>query len=457
MITPNNSNGNLKIMVLGDDFRLFSGVGTIMNRITKAFRREDWDVVSIAAAVQHPDLTPLVDEFGRKLYPHNGYGDIHLVRQLIKQEKPDIMWIQTDPRYWVWLWSFSSEFRDKIPLLFYHVWDAPPCPKYNYDFYNSCDSLLCISKLTYNIVTQCKKDTNATFNVIDCPHGIDTEIFKPIPDELMFKDIAKTIQWDETGKKGDEPEEINIEVLRQRFRDAIKPIYKDADKIKFFVFWHNKNMRRKNAPMMMEAFTEFAKGKDDVMLIMHTEIATDHGTQLEEVRKNLFPESPILLFPEKVPEEELVKFFVLASVTCNIASAEGFGLASAESMACGTPIINNMCGGLADQMYVDGDKDKACGIPIEPLVHNLVGSVPTPFLYDIFCSTSSVVDSLEEMYEAFNKKEEKNSTYRQWQKNCRDNVIKNFNTLVMEKQHTDEIKRLVREFVPIPPWEISEV
>ena len=453
MIQPNGD--RLKVFILSDDPNLFSGVGTVTNRISKAFRREDWDVVHLAAAIEHPDPHPYIDEFGRKIIPYNGYGDINIVRNILEQEKPDVMWIMTDPRYWVWLWSFASEFRVKLPLMFYHVWDAPPIPKYNFDYYNSCDSILCISKLSYNIVTKCKEETDGKFNVVDSPHGIDTDIFYPVPEKEMFKDVVKNIQWEETGKNGGAPEDINVEDLRQRFRDSIKPIHKDADKVKFFVFWHNKNMRRKNAPMMMEAFHDFAQDKDDVMLIMHTEIATEHGTQLEEVRKSLFPESPILLFPEKVPEEELVKFFSMSACTVNIASAEGFGLASAESMACGTPLINAMHGGLQDQMYLDNDKEKPCGIPIEPASNNLVGSIPTPYLYDHHPSVPDVTSALEKMYRAFNNRE--NGIYDTWSKNCRENAVKNFNTKDMEQTHVDEVKKLVKEFIPIKPWTIEEV
>ena len=38
----------------------------------------------------------------------------------------------------------------------------------------------------------------------------------------------------------------------------------------------------------------------------------------------------------------------IADVTINIASNEGFGLSGAESIMCGTPILNNITGGLQD-------------------------------------------------------------------------------------------------------------
>ena len=43
-------------------------------------------------------------------------------------------------------------------------------------------------------------------------------------------------------------------------------------------------------------------------------------------------------------------FYNIADVTINISDAEGFGLATLESLSCGTPIIANMTGGLQEQV-----------------------------------------------------------------------------------------------------------
>ena len=40
----------------------------------------------------------------------------------------------------------------------------------------------------------------------------------------------------------------------------------------------------------------------------------------------------------------------MADCTINISDAEGFGLATLESLACETPIIVNMTGGLQEQV-----------------------------------------------------------------------------------------------------------
>ena len=41
--------------------------------------------------------------------------------------------------------------------------------------------------------------------------------------------------------------------------------------------------------------------------------------------------------------------FNICDVTINLASNEGFGLGTCESLMCGTPIIVNVTGGLQDQ------------------------------------------------------------------------------------------------------------
>ena len=54
---------------------------------------------------------------------------------------------------------------------------------------------------------------------------------------------------------------------------------------------------------------------------------------------------------QKLPEHMLSAFYNMADCTINIADAEGFGLSSLESLACGTPIISTMTGGLQDQIF----------------------------------------------------------------------------------------------------------
>ena len=87
-----------------------------------------------------------------KILPYNGYGDEMLIRQILQHEKIDAILHYTDPRFWIWLYQMEHEIRQKVPILFYHVWDNLPYPDYNRPYYESCDWFGCISKQTENIV-----------------------------------------------------------------------------------------------------------------------------------------------------------------------------------------------------------------------------------------------------------------------------------------------------------------
>ena len=85
------------------------------------------------------------------IYPINGYGSQEVVRQLIDMEKPDAIMFFTDPRYWTWLFQMENEIRKKIPMIYLSIWDDLPAPLYNAPYYESCDTIMCISKQTKNI------------------------------------------------------------------------------------------------------------------------------------------------------------------------------------------------------------------------------------------------------------------------------------------------------------------
>jgi hypothetical protein len=84
-------------------------------------------------------------------------------------------------------------------------------------------------------------------------------------------------------------------------------------KIKFFggkekdfvVFFNSRNIRRKQIPDTMLAFRLFLdtlpkEKAEKCAMIMHTEIVSEHGTDLEAVRKILFPNYPKAIYFLKI-------------------------------------------------------------------------------------------------------------------------------------------------------------
>jgi len=149
----------------------------------------------------------------------------------------------------------------------------------------------------------------------------------------------------------------------------------------------------------------------------------------------------------------LIEFYNIANCVPNIASAEGFGLSSLEAMACGVPLINGMLGGLQDQIYLDNDPNKPCGIAIPVAASDLVGSLPTPYIKDDFVAVEDVANAFQEVYEAWKNKDPK---YDTWKANARENAVKNFNNVDMVGAHVKEARRLLKEWNK-PPRYVMEI
>ena len=113
------------------------------------------------------------------IYPTDGYGNPNLLREILVLEKPDAILHFTDPRFWIWLYNMEHEVRQTTPILYYNIWDDLPDPKYNRDYYESCDWLGCISRQTYGIVSRVGNIDSETIKPLEdwqvdyVPHGIN--------------------------------------------------------------------------------------------------------------------------------------------------------------------------------------------------------------------------------------------------------------------------------------------
>ena len=96
-----------------------------------------------------------------------------IIRSVLAKEKPDMLWFMTDPRFYTWLWEIENEVRNNVPMVYYHVWDNFPAPYFNAQYYNSNDEVVCISKVTHEIVQTVAPEVNSTY----LPHAVNDNIF----------------------------------------------------------------------------------------------------------------------------------------------------------------------------------------------------------------------------------------------------------------------------------------
>ena len=164
-------------------------------------------------------------------------------------------------------------------------------------------------------------------------------------------------------------------------------------------FWNNRNARRKQSGTLIFWFKEFLDkvGHDKAVLLMHTEPQDPNGQDLVAIIERLkLNEGQVILSTTKLPPDQLSLLYNAADCTINIADAEGFGLGTLESLACETPIIVNMTGGLQEQV-TDGE-GRWFGVGINPASKAIIGSQTVPYIYEDRVSKEDFLAAIEKIY-----------------------------------------------------------
>jgi glycosyltransferase involved in cell wall biosynthesis len=351
-----------KVLMLCDDIRSTSGVGIQAKYFAEALLDSGkYQVLNLGGALKHADPRPVkFQQYGDDLMimPVEGYGDANMVRSIVHDYKPDVVWIMTDPRFWTWLWQIENEIRPLCPVVYYHVWDNLPYPKFNRPFYLSNDKIVTISKLTSDIVKTVTPEVDEEY----LPHTVDENVFKPLP-ESEFGHL----------------------------------IPKDG---RTLFYWISRNAQRKMSGSLVLWFSEFLNkvGKDKAKLIMHTDVRDEHGFDLDLLAREFgLTQDNFIISANRVPPQELAKFCNAADAVINISFAEGFGVGVLEAMACGTPAIINKTGGLQDQIFHDDGTE--LGVCIKPASTSLVGGLGiVPYIYEDRVSKEDFIAALEKIH-----------------------------------------------------------
>ena len=120
----------------------------------------------------------------------------------------------------------------------------------------------------------------------------------------------------------------------------------------------------------------------------------------------------------------------------NDADAEGFGLATLESLASGTPIIVTMTGGMQEQVT---DGEKFFGFGIQPASRSVIGSLNVPWIYEDRISEEDFVDACVKMINMTPEQREALGAAG------REHVVKNYNFENFNKSWVDLMLRVHEE------------
>ena len=403
-----------KVLVLSDHPLSPSGVGSQTKYMIEALLKTGrYKFVCLGGALKHRDYNPQkVDPWGEDwiIYPVDGYGNHEMIRSILQQERPDVLWFMTDPRFFGWLWEIENEVRTNVPMVYYHVWDNFPAPHFNAKFYNSTDEVVCISKVTHEIVKETAPEVSSRY----LPHAVNSNIFYKY--------------------KTEEKKHI-VEEIRNKL--CVESTTKHKNKNKKIFFWNNRNARRKQSGTIIWWFKEWLDkvGHNKAMLLMHTDARDHHGQDLPHIIDHLGAnEGQVLLSTQKVPPEELANIYNAVDFTINISDAEGFGLGTLESLSCGTPIIVNMTGGLQEQVT---DGKNWFGHGIEPASKTVIGSLDVPYIYEDRITQRDFEKALDWALNLNPK------TYKKISNQGRTHVSKNYNFEDYEKSWIEIMDEII--------------
>jgi glycosyltransferase involved in cell wall biosynthesis len=440
-----------KILLLSDDLRVPTGIGTMSKEmVLGTIDKYDW--LQLGAGINHVEHGKYVDcsldaqqrtDADLKIIPYNSYGDIGIIRKILKEMKPDAILHFTDPHYWQWLYDAEHEIRQQVPILYYHIWDNTPDPLFNRNFYESCDWIGCISKLTYGVVNRVSKlENNKTWKPLEdwqisyVPHGINSDIFKPV-------DVTST---------------------------EIKNLVNGYE---FVLFYNNRNIRRKQPADVIYSFKLFCdmlpkEKSDKCILIMHTTPVDNNGTDLYAVVDKICPDYRVELLGTKVEADLLNQLYNVADCTINIANNEGFGLTTAESIMAGTPIIVNVTGGLQDQCGFEYTADDYIKIeslhqadnninygewvqPVWPSAININGSPLTPYIFDDRVNDYDVANAIFVFYNLGRElRKEKGLKGREW-------ALNNLSSKIMCDALINGIETTFENFQPRKKYDLYKI
>jgi glycosyltransferase involved in cell wall biosynthesis len=361
------SKNKKKILVLSDHALSTSGVGCQTRHLLNGLiEKGDWTFRQFGAALKHTNYDTVVVNEDLIIKPIDGFGSPDLIRVALATEKPDAIFLFTDPRFFIWLFEMEDEIHQMCPIVWWHVWDNRPTPTFNYSLYESTDLINCHSYLTYEMCSENFKDKT---NFV--PHAIPENLFFPIPEKSVKENKAS--------------------ILGANRQDH------------FVGIWVNRNAKRKRPGDILLSWKAFLDNLDkefghrNASLIMHTEPLDPEGPNLYMIAESLGIHDNILFSRDRLEFEKMNILYNISDFCINCSYAEGFGLSTLEAMQAGTPIIAVKTGGLTRQV-VDHRDGTENGVAIDVETRTMVGSQQVPYIYEDYTSPETISEAIMTLY-----------------------------------------------------------
>lgn len=408
-----------KILMLSDHALSTSGVGCQSRYLINGLLNKGcWTVRQFGAAMKHDNYETIAVNDDFVIKPIDGFGNRDLLLQALASEKPDVLLLFTDPRFFIYVWEMHDEINKICPIAYWHVWDNRPTPEFNRVLYEATDLINCHSHLTYEMVNEIIPG-KANF----IPHALPKDLFFPIEQKEKTK-----------------------------FR---KQVLGDSREDHFVLFWANRNAKRKRPADVLEAWSKFmtrikSEGKNDATLFMHTDPLDAEGPNLLSCTQKFGITNDTVFSNQRLSFEEINILHNITDCCINISYAEGFGLTTLEAMQVGNPIIALKTGGLTRQV-VDFRDQSENGIALPVEFKSVVGSQLVPYIYEDYVSVDTVADAIYKMYSM--TKEERQALGAK----CRDYVLENFDLQKTIDDWHDTLLNLTENYTYDNKYTIEEI
>lgn len=299
-----------KSIIMGSDStHVATGYGTVKKHIAKHLHN-NLGMKVMDMGVQNMG-NPFFDADGIEKLPNHkqvAFAADSMVDWL-NDRRPDIAWYIGDPHWFGWLTQYNKQLMAKdskwYKSVVYFPIDNDILPKQFVEIIEGHDKKVTFTQYGKRICEQYGID-----NVEVAYHGVDTDIYKPLSDEEREKLRTQNNLHD-----------------------------------KFVVGQINRNNFRKNTPLLMSAFAEFAKDKPEARLFLHCDPRDNQGYDLPEYAQQ-FGIIDKVLFNGRVknaitgvPAQELNFYYNVMDVHASATTGEGWGLTTTEAQAAGCPVI----------------------------------------------------------------------------------------------------------------------
>lgn len=355
-----------KLLIISDHALMPSGVGVQSKFLIEGLiKTGKYEVIQLGAAKHHEDMSPQIINEDFTIIPSVGFGNKDIIRSLLASESPAAIILFTDSRFFTYLFEMEDEIHEVCPIIWWHVWDNRPTPKFNEKLYRSIDQINCISDLTYKM---CKE-----LNIKDAeyiPHAFPKNCFYRLHENEIIEYRKQILQ----------------------------------DKSDWFLgVWINRNFRRKRPADVLKSWQIFLENLNQTqnhkkaLLIMHTDPLDPDGTDLIEVAKELKITDNVRFSQKELGFSEINVLHNISDFCLNISFAEGFGLSTLQSLYTGTPIIVNKTGGLIRQI-IDKETLKTTGIDLNSDVTTISGVLDIPYLNEDYVAVEKVANAIMSMF-----------------------------------------------------------